>query len=323
VVTSYRGPYSRYRAQTAHAAARDLRQANRAAHEKRALAARIQAQPTLSTRRSLGRRLARLPDAPQVATTRETSLTLAAPSVRPNSLLLDARHLSLTRGDRPLLRDASLRVCAGDKLALVGPNGGGKTSLLNLLTGELESDHPEASVRLSRGVRLAAYGQHSRGLEDGVSVGEQLSRGVSEPRARSLLALVGLEGAFDRPPESLSGGERARAGVARLLASEANLLLLDEPSEHLDVEMVEKLQTALQDTDAAMILVSHDAALVSAVATRVLGLDGGELREYRGGLAGYYAGTLRLEPDLPNLWLQKRLRPIPKPNSSPWRTKPP
>ncbi len=300
-VTSYRGGYSRYRAQASHVLARGLRQANRAAHEKRTLEARIRTQPTLSTRRSLERRLSRLPDASPVTTTKKTSLTLSAAPAKPNSTLLHARHLSLTRGERPLLQDASLRVYAGDKLAVVGPNGGGKTSLLGLLAGVLESDHPHASVRLGRGVRMAVFGQHDRGLEDGVSVGEQLSWSVSEPRARSLLALVGLAEAFERPPETLSGGERARAGVARLIASEANLLLLDEPSEQLDTETVEKLQTALQDTDAAVVLVSHDAALVDAVATRVLGLDGGVLKEYRGGLAGYYAGTLRLEPDLPEV----------------------
>jgi len=298
-VTSYRGGYTRFQAQAGHAAARGLREADRAAHERHTLAARARAQPTLSARRSLERRLARLPDVPRVAAARETPLTLSAPPVRPNSLLLDARHLSLTRGGRPLLRDAFLRVSAGDKLAVVGPNGGGKTSLLRLLAGNLESEHPEASVQLSRGVRLAVYDQHSRGLSDGVSLGEQLGRSVSEPRARLLLALVGLEGAFDKAPETLSGGERARAGIARLMASDANLLLLDEPSESLDIETVEKLEVALRDTAAALVLVSHDAALVDAVATRVLGLDGGELNEYRGGLAGFYAGTLRLEPDLP------------------------
>ena len=301
LVTSYRGGYSRFQAQASHALARGLRQAARAAHEKRTLEARIRAQPTLSTRRSLERRLSRLPDVPRVTPAKETSLTLNAVPVKPNSLLLHARHLLLMRGERPLLQDVSLRVYAGDKVVVVGPNGSGKTSLLGVLAGIGESDHPEASVQLGRNVKVAVFDQHSRGLEDGVSVGEQLSRNVSEPRARSLLALVGLAEAFERPPEMLSGGERARAGVALLMASEANLLLLDEPSEQLDIETVEKLQTALQDTDAAVVLVSHDAALVDAVATRVLGLDGGELKEYRGGLAGYYAGTLRLEPDLPEV----------------------
>lgn len=304
MVTSYRGGYSRFRAQAGHAAARQLREISRTAHERQSLAARVRAQPTLSTRRSLERRLERLPATPPVRAARETSLTLEATPSKPNSLLLDTQQLTLTRGTKPVLKNVSVKLYAGDKVALVGPNGGGKTSLLRLLAGDLEVDDPEAhdpeaQVRLGRSVKLAVYDQHSRGLEGGAPLGEQLGRSVSEPRTRSLLALVGLEGAFDRPPEDLSGGERARAGVALLLTSEANLLLLDEPSEHLDVEMVEKLEAALRDTTAAMIFASHDAALIDAVATRVLGLDGGELKEYRGGLAGFYAGTVRLEPDLP------------------------
>ena len=298
VVTSYRGPYSRFRAQAEHAAARSLREKTRLAHERRNLEARLRDQPTLSARRGLERRLARLP-APQPAqpAAQPSALTLNASQPKPSSLVLDAAHLTLTQNGS--LRDASLRLYAGDKVALVGPNGSGKTSLLGLLSGELESEDPEAVVRFGRGVKLAVYDQTGRGLDDGVPLGEQLEQSVSEPRARSLLALVGLATAFDTPPELLSGGQRARAGIARLMATEADLIFLDEPSEGLDIEMLERLETALQDTAATLVLVSHDAALIDAVATRVVGLSGGELKEYRGGLSGYYAGKLRLEPDLP------------------------
>ena len=299
VVTSYRGSYSRFRAQAEHAAARSLREKTRLAHERRSLEARLREQPTLSARRGLERRLARLP-APQPAqpAAKPSALTLNVGQVKPSSLVLDAQHLTLTQAGG-LLRDVALRLYAGDKIALVGPNGSGKTSLLELLSGELASENPEASVRFGRGVKLAVYDQAGRGLDDGVPLGEQLERNVSEPRARSLLALVGLTQAFDTPPELLSGGQRARAGIARLTATEADLIFLDEPSEGLDIEMLERLETALQDTAATLILVSHDAALIDAVATRVVGLSEGELKEYRGGLAGYYAGKLRLEPDLP------------------------
>ncbi len=298
-VTGYRGAYSRFRVQSEHVAARGLRENMRLGHERRSLETRLRSQPTLSTRRGLERRLARLPAAPKVTAAKNTvTLMLNAADTKPGSIVLDAQHLTVTQNGEPLLQDVSLNLYAGDKLALVGPNGSGKTSLLELLSGGLESEDPEASVQFGQGVRLAACDQQGRGLEDGVPLGEQL-RSVSEPRARSLLALVGLSEAFDKPPETLSGGQRARAGIALLLATEANLLLLDEPSEGLDVETVEKLEAALQDTSATLILVSHDAALIDAVATRVVGLDGGELKEYRGGLAGYYAGKLRLEPDLP------------------------
>lgn len=296
-VTSYRGPYSRFREGAGHVLNRQRREAARAAHERRSLGERARRQPTAAARKNLERRLARLGPVQTVArppAAAPLELGAARPK-RGDDTVLEARHLTLTRGDAPLFRDVSLRVHRGDKLALVGPNGGGKTSLLGLLAGEEASDDLEASVRLGRGVKLAVYDAYSRGLADGVPIGEQLMGRVSEPRARSLLALVGLEAAFGRPPESLSSGERARAGIALLTVSDADLLLLDEPSEYLDVGMTERLETALQDTEAAALLVSHDAALVGNVATRVLGLANGELREYRGGLAGFYAGTLRLE----------------------------
>ena len=304
VVTSYRGSYSRFRTQAEHAAARSLREKTRLVHERRNLETRLREQPTLSTRRGLERRLARLPAPPTAQeAAKPSTLTLNVSQLKPSSLVLDAEHLTLTplSQNGPLLRDVALRLYAGDKVALVGPNGSGKTSLLELLSGDLESEDPEASVRFGRGVKLAVYDQAGRGLEGGVPLGEQLERSVSELRARSLLALVGLASAFDTPPELLSGGQRARAGIARLMATEAELILLDEPGEGLDVEMLERLETALQDTAATLVLVSHDAALIDAVATRVVGLADGELKEYRGGLAGYYAGKLRLEPNLPTV----------------------
>ncbi len=320
-LTSYRGNYSRFRLQADHAAARALREARRLAHERRSLATRARQQPTRSARRSLERRLERLPAAPTpVPGESDPVLTLGVTDGKPGSLVLEAENLNLTLGGKALLRDVSLRLEVGDKVALVGPNGSGKTSLLRLLTGDLEPDpyepgsyepnpakpdtygthgyRPEPRLNLSRGVRLAFFDQHGRGLEDGLPLGETLERSVSEGRAHSLLALVGLTDAYTQTPETLSSGQRARAGLAQLMAGGANLLLLDEPSEGLDIGSTETLEAALQDTSATVLLVSHDAALIEAVATRVLGLSEGRLLEYRGGLPGYYAGTLRLEPDL-------------------------
>ena len=146
----------------------------------------------------------------------------------------------------------------------------GKSTLLNMLTGDLESDDIEASVRFGRNTKVAIFDQETRGLEAETSLLAQLTRYVSEPRARLLLSLVGLPTLGDVTPETLSEGQKARAGIALMIASEANLLILDEPTENLDIEMIERLENALQDTDAAFILVSHDAALVEHVADRVL-----------------------------------------------------
>lgn len=112
-----------------------------------------------------------------------------------------------------------------------------------------------------------------------------------------LLSLCGLtEGNRQLEPEGLSGGERARAGLARLLAAEANLLLLDEPTNDLDLEAIETLHQALADTEAAVVMATHDRALAS-LAERVWAIEGSELVEYRGGLEGYLAGRRRVEPE--------------------------
>jgi len=295
-LTLYRGSYKRFREARAHAAVGAARRLRTQAREVTRLAEAAR-HPAGRRNRTLQARLARLEGIQETPPQQARALTLtAAPRRGP---LLDAQHLRFTVDGREVVRDASLRIHAGEKLALVGPNGSGKSTLLGLLAGTLESEHPQARLHAARDAKLALFDQQGRGLTPGVPLRVQLARFVSEPRGRSLLALVDLSNAWESPPETLSGGERARAGLALLTATEANLLLLDEPSEHLDVEMVEKLEAALLDTDAAVVLVSHDAALVESVAERVLSLEEGELKEYRGGLEGFLAGRLRLEPDLP------------------------
>jgi ATPase subunit of ABC transporter with duplicated ATPase domains len=302
-LTRYRGPYSRFRAQSEHASLRAAREARRRARERALLAEQVRAQPTAQRRKALEGRLARLgtttaaPASPHQAATPHFRTT----SPRTQGPLVRAQHLCAERGGQPLLRDVQLSLYPGDKLAVVGANGSGKSTLLRLLAGEESSTHPEGGVWYAQGTRLALFDQQTRGLEDGLPLGDHLLRVVSEPRARSLLALTGLSSAWEATPETLSGGERARAGLALLMASEANLLLLDEPSEHLDIDMTERLEAALRDTEAAVVMVTHDAALVEGVAERVVSLEGGELKEYRGGLEGFFAGTLKLEPDLPAL----------------------
>jgi ATPase subunit of ABC transporter with duplicated ATPase domains len=212
-----------------------------------------------------------------------------------SGVLLEARRLRKSLGELPVIREADLRLEAGDKVALVGPNGSGKSTLLRLLAGELASDDPGSETRLHRDAKLLYLDQHGRGLDAARPLLEQLGDLVSSERAHLLLSLAGLdeERRFATPPQ-LSGGERARAGLARLLAAQANVILLDEPTNDLDLEAVETLHGALETTEAAVVMATHDRAL-ARLAERVWAIEEGVLVEYRGGLDGYLAGRRRLE----------------------------
>ena len=212
--------------------------------------------------------------------------------------LLEVRHLGSSQGDRRVIVDASLSIYAGDRIALLGPNGSGKSTLLRLLAGEQAADDPRVEFWWNSDLKILLAGQHDRGLAEDRAVLAQLEELVSAERARMLLALSGLpRESWERLPGSLSGGERARAGLARLLAAQANLLLLDEPTNDLDLSAIETLQGTLETSDAAFVLVTHDLAL-ARLATRVWSVDEGRLVEYRGGVEGYLAGRRRLEPGL-------------------------
>lgn len=202
-----------------------------------------------------------------------------------------AHHLT-KRGDRDLvLDDVAFRVQEGEVVALVGANGSGKSTLLALLAGELASDDPRIERHYAAGVRLFWADQHSRGLPVGDPPLKQLERWVSAPRARQLLGLARLPvDAWHRPPTTLSGGERARAGLALMVATEANLLLLDEPEAHLDLDGILTLEHMLADTRATVVFASHDRRLIEHVATRVMVLADGQLTELRDGLTAYLSG---------------------------------
>ncbi|CAN5907679.1 hypothetical protein BH24DEI2_BH24DEI2_08610 [soil metagenome] len=302
-LTLHRGNYSVFRTQQGVARRSAVKQAKERAKETARLgesAQRLRAWGTPTAqrqRKSLERRtLAR--HSPAFTPVAEAAAHLSLRPAAARGTLLSAKHLSKRLGERVLVDDVALRVEAGDKVALLGPNGSGKTTLLKLLAGATESDDPRAELVWAAATRTELFDQVTRGVTDDATPFEQLERYVSRARASQLLALVNLPpAAWDKPPATLSGGERARLGLALLVAGEANLLLLDEPSTDLDIPALETLEDTLASTDAAVILVTHDERLVEAVATRVWSLVGGELVEYRGGVAGYLKGVRRLEPE--------------------------
>lgn len=180
---------------------------------------------------------------------------------------------------RQVIQNATLRIFRGDRIALVGANGGGKTTLLRLL---LSREFPDAGERtLGLGVSVAYLDQIYHGLEPDQPLFGQFSSRFGEARAAALLGRVGF-----RPPRwgdlprSFSGGERARAGLALLGALRAGLLVIDEPTNHIELELLEALERALTDYPGTLLFVSHDRTLVGRVATRFWGLEDGVLIEY-------------------------------------------
>jgi ATP-binding cassette subfamily F protein 3 len=172
-------------------------------------------------------------------------------------------------------------------VALVGPNGSGKTTLLETI---LDLRAPRAgSVRLGYGVQPAYFSQHELELDERGSVLDCVQRatGLPRPQAQALLGRFLFSGwqEHEKPVVALSGGERRRLALAIVVASGANLLLLDEPTNHLDLESREALEVALEAFPGTVLLVSHDRALIDAVAHRTLAIEDRSLRSYDGGWA--------------------------------------
>lgn len=199
----------------------------------------------------------------------------AAPG--PNEVLV-CRGLTLERGGRRLVSGLDLMLRRGERLVVAGPNGSGKTTLLEALTGR--RDPGAGSVRLGVGLRVSVVAQadHARDAAIGdLSVAERLRAerdDLGDSDVWEAMAAVGAPCAPDRPVATLSGGERQRLELARIAVTAAHCLVLDEPTLHLDVRAIEALERLLLDYPGTLLLVSHDAALMGAVATRRLTLDG-------------------------------------------------
>jgi ATP-binding cassette, subfamily F, member 3 len=208
---------------------------------------------------------------------------------RTGRVVAETERLSLAAGEKALLADVSLAVERGEHVALVGPNGSGKTTLLETL---LERRDPAGgSVRLGHGVVPAYFSQHEAELDERGSVLDcvQSMTRLRRPDAQNLLGRFLFSGweAHEKPVRVLSGGERRRLALAVVVASGANFLVLDEPTNHLDLESREALETALENFPATVLLVSHDRALLDAVAERTLAIEDGRVRSYDGGWADY------------------------------------
>ncbi|HZQ15859.1 MAG TPA: ABC-F family ATP-binding cassette domain-containing protein [Gaiellaceae bacterium] len=200
-----------------------------------------------------------------------------------------AEGLVVRAGSKALLDDATFAIERGEHVALVGPNGSGKTTLLETILGRRSA--AGGRVRLGHGVVPAYFSQHEAELDERGSVldAAMAGTGLKRPEAQSLLGRFLFSGwdEHEKPVAALSGGERRRLALAIVVASGANLLVLDEPTNHLDLESRESLEAALEAFPGTVLLVSHDRALLDAVAGRLLAIEGRELRSYPGGWADY------------------------------------
>jgi ATP-binding cassette subfamily F protein 3 len=201
---------------------------------------------------------------------------------RTGRVVVEAEGLEVAIGGRLLLHDATFAVERAEHVALVGPNGSGKTTLLErLVRGE--------GLRVGHGVQIGYFSQQELELDTRGTVLQcvQSMTGLSRPDAQNLLGRFLFSGwdAHEKQVSVLSGGERRRLALAVTVAGGANFLVLDEPTNHLDLESREALEAALDAFPGTVLLVSHDRALLDAIAERTLAIEDGELRAYDGGWA--------------------------------------
>jgi ATP-binding cassette subfamily F protein 3 len=209
--------------------------------------------------------------------------------VRSGRTVVEAEGLGLRIGDRVLLEGASFAIERGEHVALIGPNGSGKTTLLETILGRREV--ADGFVRLGHGVEPAYFSQQEMELDTRGSVLQCVQRatGLQRPDAQKLLGRFLFSGwtEHEKPVLALSGGERRRLALALVVASGANFLVVDEPTNHLDLESREALEAALEAFPGTVLLVSHDRALLDAVAERTIAIEDRQLNSYDGGWAEY------------------------------------
>jgi ATP-binding cassette subfamily F protein 3 len=206
---------------------------------------------------------------------------------RSGRTVVEAEGVDVRIGERELIRGASFALERGEHVALVGPNGSGKTTLLETLLGRRAQ--AAGKIQLGHGVVPAYFSQQEAELDLRGSVLQcvQSMTGLARPDAMSLLGRFLFSGwdEVEKPVAVLSGGERRRLALAVTVASGANFLVLDEPTNHLDLESREALEAALDAFPGTVLLVSHDRALLDAIAERTLAIEDGELHAYDGGWA--------------------------------------
>ncbi|MEK9644110.1 MAG: ATP-binding cassette domain-containing protein [Alphaproteobacteria bacterium] len=221
---------------------------------------------------------------------------MATEGAMSGKLVAEAKSISKSYGDTVIVRDFSTRIARGDRVGIVGPNGAGKTTLLRLLTGELKPD--EGNVRIGKNLEVEYLDQRRDTLDPAETLANALTGGGDKVEvAGETRHVIGYMKDYLFSPEqartpvgALSGGERGRIMLARALRRPSNLLVLDEPTNDLDLETLDLLQELLADYAGTVLLVSHDRDFLDRVVTSVIAAEGnGRWVEYAGGYSDMMA----------------------------------
>ncbi|AVW91170.1 ABC-F family ATP-binding cassette domain-containing protein [Celeribacter baekdonensis] len=216
--------------------------------------------------------------------------------------VVEAEGISKSFGDKVILRDFTIKVARGDRIAFVGPNGAGKTTLLKMLTGEMEPD--TGTIKLGTKLDMAVFDQNRSNIREDLTLWEAMTsdkdmrvsgkadqvmvRGVPKHVVGYLKEFLFSDAQARAPVRSLSGGEKARLLLAKIMAHPSNLLVLDEPTNDLDIETLDLLQELLTDFEGTVLLVSHDRDFIDRVATQTVAMEGdGWATSYPGGWSDY------------------------------------
>jgi ATP-binding cassette subfamily F protein uup len=219
-------------------------------------------------------------------------------------LVVEAKEISKSFDGKEILDKFSIKINRGDRIAFVGPNGVGKTTLLNMLIGQIEPD--AGTIRLGTNIELALFDQSRAQLDPDATLWESLTgdeamrisgksdqvmvRGIPRNVVSYLKDFLFEETQARAPVRALSGGEKARLLLARIMAHPSNVLVLDEPTNDLDIETLDLLQEILGDYDGTVLLVSHDRDFLDRVATTTIAMEGnGQAVAYAGGWSDYQA----------------------------------
>ncbi|OLV19453.1 ABC-F family ATP-binding cassette domain-containing protein [Deinococcus marmoris] len=304
--TAYPGGYTRAKAQRDLERRTQERAAKLSAQEARRLVGSAENLDRWGRRsRGLKSRAERLPNAEAPLPERQLRMRLLAGSARA-PLVAWGDHLSKSYDGRNVISGVAFKLRQGDRVALMGANGTGKTTLMKLLSGEEHPDsvaglgEPAPMLRVAGGVTVASLDQTWHGLLPGDGLHAQFT-GRFGKQANTLLGRAGFtEADWPKTPRQLSGGERARAGLALVSALRADLLLLDEPTNHLDIEALDALEAAVHAYGGAVVIVTHDRRFAREVSNRLWLIEDGQLREVTGWGSREYTDPARhLQGDPP------------------------